>query len=339
MKNFIVAVCLIALSFTATAQIPHVKFIEKNSGKEREGTVAIAQFQISIPCEINPTTGLPVVKSDKEHTNKIDRCLDIAAENHSKIIVFPELTTAMDKAKREKLINSFREFSRKNDAIIIAGTFYDEERRGLCPVVFPDTVCYSYKIRPSVFESSVYADRGMTGTDTLCIYRTKYGKIAPLVCVDLISDDANYLIRRLSNHGEIDLLFSVCYNPASREFLREASAIVNRHPLFAVIANVATGPGAENKQKNDSEYGFSGVLGSLQYAQKSATIKNIPECLKNCAGKLHDSYENIISVIEPGHEAALLYEINLSVIRVPQNTNAPDQGYPTIKNIEQIPIP
>ena len=46
----------------------------------------------------------------------------------------------------------------------------------------------------------------------------------------------------------------------------------------------------------------------------------------------------MLGVIDPGKEALILYDINLRVIRAPEENNAPDQGYPTIKNIEIIDI-
>ena len=34
----------------------------------------------------------------------------------------------------------------------------------------------------------------------------------------------------------------------------------------------------------------------------------------------------------------LIYDLNLRVIRTPAENNAPDQGYPTLKNLEVLPL-
>jgi hypothetical protein len=53
----------------------------------------------------------------------------------------------------------------------------------------------------------------------------------------------------------------------------------------------------------------------------------------------HPAYEMLIAHIPPGKEGVLIYDLNLRLIRTPSETNAPDQGYPTIRNIRTIPIP
>ena len=322
-----------------SSSLPAVKHIEANPTGERASTVKICQFQINIPLTTDTATLLPVIESPyKEYSGKIKKCLKTAKEQKSEVIIFPELASCMKAEERERIISLFREYAEENDAIIIAGTYYADDRRCIAPVIFPDTIYHSYKLRPSIFESSIFSGKGMTPSDTMCVYKTRYGNLVPLVCVDLISDDANYTVRRLSNRGMADILISICYNPASREFLREASSMTTRHPLFAIIANAASGPGEENKIRSDSGYGLSAITGSLHPMQTGSVAADLPVILKDCNGEVHDAYQNVIAVIEPQKEAALTYELNLSVIRVPMSTNAPDQGYPTIKNIRHITI-
>ena len=52
----------------------------------------------------------------------------------------------------------------------------------------------------------------------------------------------------------------------------------------------------------------------------------------------HPAYKSMLGIVNPGEEALLLYDINLRVIRAPEENNAPDQGYPTIKNIQVIDL-
>lgn len=341
--NIIITTIITLLNITASpAQsggLPVVRQIDENPIGERESTVKICQLQIDIPLSTDTATLLPVIESPyKEYSGKIKKCLNTAREEEAEIIIFPELASCMKASERERLISIFRDYAKENDAIIIAGTYYADDRTCIAPVIFPDTIYHSYKLRPSIFESSIFSGKGMKPADTLCVYKTRYGNLVPLVCVDLISDDANYTVRRLSNRGLADILISICYNPASREFLREASSITNRHPLFAIIANSASGPGEENKIRSDSEYGLSAIIGSLHPMQRETVASDLPDILKDCTGEVHDAYQNVIAVTEPQKEAALSYELNLSVIRVPMNTNAPDQGYPTIKNIKHTDI-
>ncbi len=35
----------------------------------------------------------------------------------------------------------------------------------------------------------------------------------------------------------------------------------------------------------------------------------------------------------------LVYDLNLRLIRTPKETNVPDQGYPTIRNLQMLPLP
>lgn len=146
-----------------------------------------------------------------------------------------------------------------------------------------------------------------------------------LVCVDMISDDANYMARYLSNQGQIEMLINIEYNPAAPEFLREASSMVMRHPLFAILAN-------------DASNGYSGIVGSLLPVQKKPLLPLFPPLFKNQSGELASGFENVLSVSTPQTEEALLYDLNLRLVRVPYEANAPDQGYPTIRNIRKIAI-
>lgn len=337
MKKTTLLLSLLFLALSATAQnLPTVKTIKWQDDR-RIQFAHVAQFQISIPYEVSERA-LPVIADPDAHIKKINHCLNMAAKNECQILIFPELSMSLPQKELNKLESIFSKYAQDHDAIIIGGTYYDEERRCHCQVFVPGDTFSSYKIRPSIFESSPLAGKGMIGTDTLVVYKTKYGNFAPLVCVDLISDDANYLIRTLSNRREIEMMFNVNYNPASKEFLREASSIVTRHPLFIMLTNTSEGPGASSERDHDSAYGYSGLLASLSPMQQPTCAAILPDIFKTPSGSLIDGYENLVSVLEPGKEAALIYEVNLNVTRVPENTNAPDQGYPTVRNVSIIDI-
>ena len=99
-----VIVCAV---FSAAAQLPEVKYIDRLGG-ERVPFVRIAQFQIDIPYIVDKGTQLPVIADAKAHAEKIEKCLATAELNGSQILVFPELSMAMEKKERSRLLKRLR---------------------------------------------------------------------------------------------------------------------------------------------------------------------------------------------------------------------------------------
>ena len=116
----------------------------------------------------------------------------------------------------------------------------------------------------------------MAFSDTLHLFNTKYGKFLTLVCVDLISDDANYCVRDLSNKGMIDMLININYNPKSQEFMREASAMTVRHPLFVSLTNVSCHGEIEKYTWDGNEFGNTSVFGSVGHSFKKGIAESLP---------------------------------------------------------------
>jgi predicted amidohydrolase len=334
-------ICLIVLSFfalTIQAQnLPTVKIINWKQAK-RVSYASVGQFQIKISYKTDPASAIPYLDHQDEHIKKVERCLEIAKANKLNIIIFPELTLSMNDSNRTKLISIFKDYSKANDAIIIGGTYYTPKHRCVCANIMPSGVFNSYKMRPSVFESSVYKGRGMINTDTMVVFRTKYGNYIPLVCVDLISDDANYMARFLSNKDNIDMIHVIEYNSSTMEFIRELSSLVLRHPSFGTLTNISSSKGGSDDSSENYQFGNSALLGSLMYSQRKNIMPDIPQPFKDSKGYLQECYGSLISVLNPNEEAALLYDLNLNMKRVPKVTNAPDQGYPTVHNIQKITI-
>lgn len=325
MKQFILLLIgFITWGVIEAQNLPKVGYYDWHPN-ERVNFVRIGQFQISIHYKVDTATLLPFIDNETAHMERLEKCLNIAAANNIQLLVFPELTLALSKNTREKAMKLMQRFSTQHEAIIIGGTYYDSERHGRCVTVLPEKTCLSYKIRPAIFEASSLKNKGMVGADSLYVFRTKYGNFMTLVCVDMISDDANYMARYLSNRGEIEMLFNIQYNSSPAEFLCEASSMVMRHPLFAILTNEASS-------------GYSGLTGSLQPDQKKTVQTILPKYFKDANNNTIDGYKNLLAVIEPKEEEALLYEINLCCIRVPRSTNAPDQGYPTLRNLQRIKI-
>jgi predicted amidohydrolase len=286
---------------------------------------------------VDSESGLPFVSNPEKQIEKIKKCLDIAKNKNINVLILPECALSLQGEYRKSLLSYIKDFSKENDMVIIAGSFYDENRNSRTVLVLPDGVYLGYKIRPSKFEVSPFEGKGMQFADTLFVLKTKYGNILPLTCVDLISDDANYIARYLSNRGLIDFLVNINYNPASQEFMREASSLVLRHPLFVSITNVTVGKAGCSD--NDLEYGNSAVFGSISKEFQLSLIEKISDCYKNYNKKsLQPAYRTLLSHVNPEKEGILNYEINLRLIRTPAQTNAPDQGYPTIRNINIIDL-
>lgn len=329
-------VCL-RLSAQFTPDFPQVRFVDWQSGN-RAWFVRCAQFQTFMEYVDNEDNGLVLVKDPAAYRDKVLRCLEIARENKVNLLIFPEMSLSLPDGMRLELISALEAYSRENDAIIIAGTYFNSERYSKNAVILPDRTVETYKIRPSIYEVNPEMGKGMVGGDTLFVFRTKYGNFLPLVCVDLISDDANFLARSLSNRGLIDMLININYNPKSQEFMREASAISVRHPLFVSVTNITLFQ--KGSTYDGDEFGNTSLFGSINNDRlRRQLLKNIPDFYKTLDKKaVLPAYKSLLGIIPPEVEGALIYDLNLRVIRTPRENNAPDQGYPTVKNIKVVKL-
>lgn len=331
---------LIMLSALGNAQdtygLPKIKIIKYKSDS-REWFAKYGQCQLNFELITDSLNGLSVVKDPLKQINNIRKCLQIAKEKKFNVLIFPECAVSLPAVERSQAINLMETFSKENEVIIIGGTFYDENRNSRIVTILPNGTFLGYKIRPSRFEASPLEGEGMQLADTLLVFNTKYGNFLPITCVDLISDDANYTARNLCNKGIIDILININFNPASQEFMREASSMVVRHPLFVSITNVSRGK--TGCSLDDEEYGNSSIFGSLRKDFQQRLFFKINDCFKTSDKKfLQPAYSSLLMHISPEIEGILNYDINLRLIRTPAQTNAPDQGYPTIKNLNILKL-
>ena len=329
MKKIVLVLSVLVLCLSSIAQnnfsIPNVKQVEYQQ-TNKVWFARYGQFQLKFDYSVNKTQyGLPQVDKQDLHIDKLKTCLYIALENKINVVIFPELSLSLRENKRNKLIKYMEKFALENDMVIIAGTFYDDN--GICKnaTILPTGTFYTYKIRPSIFESSTIGGQGMAFSDTLHLFNTKYGKFLTLVCVDLISDDANYCVRDLSNKGMIDMLININYNPKSQEFMREASAMTVRHPLFVSLTNVSCHGEIEKYTWDGNEFGNTSVFGSVGHSFKKGIAESLPSfyCVTDTLkieGKqktiiqTHPAYKSMLGIIDPGEEALLMYDINLVII-------------------------
>lgn len=330
-------------------QFPKIKIIEIDKEKQ-PNFVKYAQFQIEIPLTQNKKTGLYQVKKPEEHTKKIVSFIQKGVKNDVKVLIFPELSSSLPKAIRENLEKKVYKIAKEKDLFIILGSYYDRAKKSRILIINSKGIYRGYKIKPSRFEVSPIKGKGMNLGDELLVFQTKFGNILPITCVDLISDDVQYLARYLSNNESIEVLANINWNPATWEFMREVSSMVNRHSLFASITNNmvdSTKVSGWKKKPYSSkcsfsgygEYGNTSLFGSMREDQRKKLLPEISDCFKHHEKEaLLPSYKNLVYNLDPGIESMLVYELNLRVIRLPDTTQAPDQGYPLVRNIEVVKL-
>ncbi|MCX6583310.1 MAG: hypothetical protein NT166_24300 [Candidatus Aminicenantes bacterium] len=337
--SFLILFYGLAFSTNLELTLPQIEYISY-AQMEKLNTVRYAQCQLKYELFPNKKTGLSMVKDPEKLENKIRMCLQIGLEKKVNVFIFPELSLSLPEKMRENLLNDLFTFSKNNDLIIIGGSFYDDFRKNKVPIIIPSGIFYSYKIRQSKFEVSPLKGEGMEAGEKLLVLHTKYGNILVITCVDLISDDIQYIARYLSNRKLINILITISYNPVSMEFMREVSAIVKRHELFGLITNISNPNALSNDNSNckdDNKYGNSSVFATINDEYKKNLIPLISDCFKDCnLETINSSYSTLIAQLNSNDEAMLICDLNLNVIRPPLVTNAPDQGYPPIKNIEKI---
>jgi len=62
----------------------------------------------------------------------------------------------------------------------------------------------------------------------------------------------------------------------------------------------------------------------------------IRQATENSNGKRHPAFDTILADLDFNRQAMLISELNLYMPRTPWTTNAPDQGYPTVRNLRTI---
>lgn len=306
-------------------------------------TYAQCQFEFSLGSD--PDTSLPIVPD--ENAPKIAGCLAVAVREKANVLILPELALAFRESARREVLDSIRRVARENQMVVLAGSYYDVNRQSRLPVIGPDWEELGYKIHPSRFESSPRQGRGMNPGEGLLIIGTPYGRILPLTCVDLISDGVQYAIRNLATRGQVDVIANVNFNPAAWEFMIEANSIARRHPVFVSITNVATAgdPKTQEDCRRTGDNGYCYGNSSL-FANLRERDADCPNCAKSIADLLAPpfmsgtiralAYDTVVAVIPPHQSAVLIYDLNLRLIREPATTNAPDQGYPTVRNVRRV---
>ena len=318
---------------------------------DHRGATPIEPFVTYGQCQID----LPVVESSngalsampEGNAAKIRACVAAAEREHVNVLILPELALAFEETMRLTLIDELKETANRNRMVIIAGSYYDSQRFSRIVIIGPGWYEESYKVHPSRYEASPANGFGMRPGLDLLLIDTPYGRILPITCVDLISDSIQYQARNLTNRGQLDVLVNLNYNPASWEFLVEANSIARRHGVFVTITNISAWPPAKESCQKDGDNGSCGGNTAL-FGSVRSNPKDCPNCIQFLLPQLPASflssgnrsvpYDSLVADIPPLQEALLVYDLNLRLLREPASTNAPDQGYPTIRNIRTVPL-
>ncbi len=337
-----------------------IKLVDHSTGHP-EHFVKFAQCQIEIELE-GDGRGLYRVATGKERDlrTRINACVSQALKDGVKVLIMPELTMAFPPGLLSEVVGGLRKTADESGMIVVAGSYYDADRYSRLVVLGPGWEELGYKIRPSRMESCPKDSMGMNAKGQLLVVRSDYGTFAIITCVDLISDEVQSRIRELANSGIIDVVININDNPAAWEFLVEANSIVRRHPIFASVTNVAmpagTGDAYEGKSPVDhgTSYGNSAIFADLRDAAKDypdnsgPIVDSLPDHFLEdwgvdpSTGKEVKTrripYDHLVGVLPAFQEGMLEYELNIRLKREPLSTNAPDQGYPPIRDLHIVRI-
>ena len=139
--------------------------------------IAMVQLDYTLIPRTQPF-GYLLQKDSKENIkSKILSALRIANNEKVNIICFPELCLKEDWIS--DIINLYE------DIFIIGGSYYDNNRYNVCPIIYKGTIRYIKKINPSPPFERIGGSYGMkSGEIEPKIFQTRYGKILVCICYD-----------------------------------------------------------------------------------------------------------------------------------------------------------
>lgn len=338
---------LLAETSAAAHDLPLIRRVDLRNGQPYRPFATYGQCQIELSYTVDEATGLPVIPDT--YRAKLEKCVSLAIKEDVNVLILPELSLGFREGTRTSIIETIKAVSKERGMVFIAGSFYDRDRYSRLPVIGPGWEAYGYKMKPSRFEASPKYGLGMKEGQELLLLDTVFGRIVPLTCVDLISDSAQYSVRNLSTRGQVDMIANLNFNPAAWEFLIEGNGIARRHPVVVSITNVSGSPDPKTRseclRKGDNGYCFGN---SALFASLRERNTDCPNCAKAVADLVEPvfktggvrslPYDTLVAVVPPFREEMLIYDVNLRLLREPASTNAPDQGYPVVRNVRRVPL-
>ena len=335
------------------APLPVPVDVKTHMNGEPKHWVRYEQCQMQFDVSLDKAAWLPIVADPVAQEGKIERCVRTAVQAHADVLVLPEVALAIPAPARARVSAMLAATARSAHMLIVAGSYYDDARRSRIAYFGPGWTELGSKIKPSRFEVSPIAGHGMVEGESILLLHTEFGDIATITCVDLISDAVQASVRRLIDERRLDVLININYNPASWEFMIEANSLARRHPVFVSITNAIPSPGGYSAATckpatNEDDgycYGHSAVFSSINsnYGADDISADLIPSefLIPSSAGspaakplRKQLAYSYLIGDTGTFRERALIYELNMWLPRLAADTTAPDQGYPTIRNVE-----
>jgi len=333
-------------STVAVSAPPPVQWLDLRSGNSVPGPfVTFAQCQFEIPMQPDSATDLYTVKDESRLAAQLRACVKQAVAEKVQVLIFPEMALAMSPDLRQELLNEFQTVARTEHMLIVAGTFYDADRCSRIAVIGPNGTAFGYKLKPSCYEVSPVAGKGMSNGPAVTAVHSDFGDFAIPVCVDLISDESQYVVRRLATQEQIQAVIVLCCNPAAWEFLIESNSLARRHPIFVLLNNVMVPPG--DQPDNGFRFGHTALCGAYGHGGNDAVGLHrlqalLPPVLltKSPDGKVQrqTAFDAVIADLDFNRQAMLVYDLNLALKTAPRMNNAPDQGYPTVRNLRILPL-
>lgn len=201
----------------------------------------LVQLDFSIKCH-SSMEFCYVLKDKIKIKKKVFRCLEIAEENDTDVICFPELSFAKEWV--EEIKNKFK------DMIIIGGSYY-EGGYNICPIIIYGVYIEPpyKKHKPSTFENPETTGRGMKSGKSIYIFQTKCGMFAVLSCIDYA--DQSYRVCRYCDVG-VDFIINPCYDNNISRFQPRCNSDCEDYGVNIIQVN---------KSEEESEYGKSCIIG------------------------------------------------------------------------------
>lgn len=302
------------------------------------------QCQVDVPTRRDEARGVFHIVDEAAMAATLEWCLDTARDRGVEVLVMPEYSLAVSEPTRARFLDQMNEYAVANKAIVVGGSYYDEDRRNRLTVVGPGWLEYGYKFRASRYEASPRAGMGMVEGKHILVMDTDLGSFAIITCVDLISDDVQYTVRRMINDGKLDALININKNPASWEFLIEVNSLVRRHPIAASITNATFGM-CEGKPDNGKCGGHTALAtdlrtGEWDWPNNASDLVDLlpPPILERTASgpKRRLAYSNLVADVGYRDQGMLVYDLNMRMNRITESTVAPDMGYPPVRNLEIV---
>lgn len=168
---------------------------KQDLGIPRPQWVRIMVFQLeTILSDWKKEKGLYYPSNLEKFKTIINSVLKKAETERVNLLVFPELSIP------KECIKTIKDWSRKNETIIVAGSHYDKDGNGKtiskCPVIFKNQVFYTEKINPAPAERSPLPNHGLSQGQGIYVFENSpIGNFAVLICSDNLMTTAKDLIK------------------------------------------------------------------------------------------------------------------------------------------------